>query len=34
MHMNGSVESCQAESVKDFEVYKSGGDGGVVQYCK
>jgi hypothetical protein len=27
------TESCQTESVKDFEVYQSGGDGAVIQYC-
>ncbi|QRW16974.1 Lipase (class 3) [Rhizoctonia solani] len=29
---NWQCKSCQADSIKDFQVYKSGGDGGVVQY--
>ncbi|CUA70672.1 Lipase [Rhizoctonia solani] len=29
---NWQCESCQADSVKDFQVYKYGGDGAVVQY--
>lgn len=27
-------ESCQADPVKDFQVYASGGDGGIIQFCE
>ena len=30
----GHIASCQADPVKDFQVYATGGDGGLVQFCE